>query len=604
VADFVDFSSNTTVIGLLLGLTVVAALVWGAFSMRRQFKSQLRLAQQNMLVSSLADTQEAAILVDVNGVVDFINPAAEKILKYKIRSARGKHYGELFTLIDSLTHHPIPWLDTAKRNDRPLLRNALLNANGLNDLQVTYTVQPILYEDAEQPCYMVMVRDQTELHAMQLRLDHVQMHDPQTMLLNRKSFELRLKVAIDQVRQHGVKHSFCLISMDQFKLVNDTMGHGGGDMLIERIARMLKEEIDVRRDILARLGGDEFGILFQEIEPAVAIRAAEQIRIKLEQYAFDWNKMRQRVTASIAFVPLYKLLKTPNRILSEADAACRVAKAKGGNRIHIYKPDDQEILKQRGNMVWLDRLKKAFEAGNFRLVAQPIHDLRPAEFKKPFSHYEVLIRLYDENNQPVPPDEFIPAAEYYSMMPRLDRWVIRKLLQTLQEITQKVPRPIFAINLSGQSLDEPTFLKFVLDEIQEAGISPGMLCFEITERVAIHNLELAQHFIATLKNLGCSFSMDDFGTGVSSFGYLKSLSVDYLKIDGSFIKDIANDDVALAMVNSVNQVGHLMGLKVIAEYVENDRVIQILREIGVDYGQGYGISRPIPIEEAVRNHVS
>ncbi|MGB3915841.1 MAG: diguanylate cyclase, partial [Thiothrix litoralis] len=391
MADFVDFSSNSTVIGLLLGLTVVAALVWGAFSMRRQFKSQLRLAQQNMLVSSLADTQEAAILVDVNGVVDFINPAAEKILKYKIRSARGKHYGELFTLIDSLTHHPIPWLDTAKRNDRPLLRNALLNANGLNDLQVTYTVQPILYEDAEQPCYMVMVRDQTELHAMQLRLDHVQMHDPQTMLLNRKSFELRLKVAIDQVRQHGVKHSFCLISMDQFKLVNDTMGHGGGDMLIERIARMLKDEIDVRRDILARLGGDEFGILFQEIEPAVAIRAAEQIRIKLEQYAFDWNKMRQRVTASVAFVPLYKLLKTPNRILSEADAACRVAKAKGGNRIHIYKPDDQEILKQRGNMVWLDRLKKAFEAGNFRLVAQPIHDLRPAEFKKPFSHYEVLI---------------------------------------------------------------------------------------------------------------------------------------------------------------------------------------------------------------------
>jgi EAL domain-containing protein (putative c-di-GMP-specific phosphodiesterase class I) len=216
----------------------------------------------------------------------------------------------------------------------------------------------------------------------------------------------------------------------------------------------------------------------------------------------------------------------------------------------------------------------------------------------------VLIRLYDENNQAVPPDEFIPAAEYYSMMPRLDRWVVRKLIQTLKEITQKVPRPIFAVNLSGQSLDEPTFLKFVLDEIQEAGISPAMLCFEITERVAIHNLELAQHFIETLKNLGCHFSLDDFGTGVSSFGYLKSLSVDYLKIDGSFIKDIANDDIAHAMVLSVTQVGHLMGLKVIAEYVETDRVMQILREIGVDYGQGYGISKPIPIEEAVRNHTS
>ncbi|MBO0614601.1 MAG: hypothetical protein RL122_500 [Pseudomonadota bacterium] len=599
-----DFSSNIVLSGGILVVGSVAAMVWWFWSARRQFNIQLRLAQQNMLVSSLADVQEAAILVDAKGVVDFINPAAEKILKYKIRSARGKHYGELFSLIDLLTRNPIAWLDTAKRNDRPLLRNALLNAAGLNDVQVTYTVQPILFEAVDHPCYMLMVRDQTELHALQVRLDHVQMHDPQTMLLNRKSFELRLKLAIDQVRQHGVKHSFCLISMDQFKVVNDTMGHNGGDALIERIARMLKDEIDSRRDILARLGGDEFGILFQEIEPAVAIRAAEQIRIKLEQYAFDWNKMRQNVTASIAFVPLYKALKTPNRLLSEADAACRVAKAKGGNRIHIYKPDDPEVLKQRGNMVWLDRLKKAFEAGNFRLVAQPIHDLRPAEFKKPFSHYEVLIRLYDENNQPVPPDEFIPAAEYYSMMPRLDRWVVRKLLQTLKEITQKVPRPIFAVNLSGQSLDEPTFLKFVLDEIQEAGISPAMLCFEITERVAIHNLELAQHFIETLKNLGCSFSLDDFGTGVSSFGYLKSLSVDYLKIDGSFIKDIANDDIAHAMVLSVTQVGHLMGLKVIAEYVETDRVIQILREIGVDYGQGYGISKPIPIEEAVRNHTS
>lgn len=604
MANFVDFSSNIALLGALLAVGVVAVLVWWWLSARRQFDRQLRLAQQNMLVSSLSDVQESAVLVDSNGLVDFVNPAAEKILNYKLRSARGKHYGELFTLIDPLTRNPVSWLDIAKRNDRPLLRYALLNTAGLNDVQVTYTVQPVLFEDTDKPCYLLLVRDQTELHAMQLRLDHVEMHDQQTLLLNRKSFELRLKVAIDQVRQHGVKHSFCLISMDQFKLVNDAMGHNAGDVLIERISRMLKEEIDARRDILARLGGDEFGILFQEIEPSVAIRAAEQIRIKLEQYAFDWNKMRQKVTASIAFVPLYKGLKTPNRILAEADAACRVAKAKGGNRIHIYKPNDQEVTKHRGNMVWLGRLKKAIDASNFRLVAQPIHPLNPGEFKKPFCHYEVLIRLYDESNQPVSPDEFIPAAEYYSMMPRLDRWVVRKLLQTLREITQQVPRPIFAVNLSGQSLDEQDFLRFVLDEIQEAGISPAMLCFEITERVAIHNLELAQHFIQTLKGLGCSFSLDDFGTGVSSFGYLKSLPVDYLKIDGSFIKDIINDDVAHAMVHSVNQVGHLMGLKVIAEYVENDRVIQILREIGVDYGQGYGISKPIPIEEAVRNHMS
>lgn len=603
LADFFNILPNSAMLVLLLTGGVVLAIAGWSWFVRRHSRRQLQLAQQNMLVSALADVQEAAILVDANGMVDFINPAAEKILKYKIRSARGKHFSDLFALIEPVTHNPVPWLDKAKRNDRPMLRHALLNASGLNEVQMTYTVQPITYEDASQPCYMLLLRDQTELYALQLRLDHAEMHDAHTRLLNRKGFELRLKVAIDQVHKHGVKHSFCLISMDQFKLVNDSMGHTGGDVLIERIADMLKDEIDGRRDVLARLGGDEFGILFQEIEPSVAIRAAEHVRRRLEQYDFQWNKKRQKVTASIAFVPLYKNLRTPNRILSDADVACRIAKSRGGNRIHIYKPNDQEILKQQGTIVWLGRLKKAFEAGNFRLVAQPIHPLEPAEFKKPFCHYETLVRLYDENNQPVPPDEFIPAAEAYSMMPRLDRWVVSKLIQTLKEVTQKVPRPVFAVNLSGQSLDEPAFLQFVLDEIQTAGISPGMLCFEITERVAIHNLELAQHFIETLKGLGCSFSLDDFGTGVSSFGYLKSLPVDYLKIDGSFIKDIANDDVANAMVRSVNQVGHLMGVKVIAEYVENDRVIQILREIGVDFGQGYGISKPIPIEEVIRNHV-
>lgn len=597
-----DLASKSTILAyLLLGAVVVscAALV---FFMRRHLRNELHLAQQNMLVSALADVMEMAVLVDNRGMVDFINPAAERVLKYKIRSARGKYHAEIFSLIDPLTRERIPWLDKAIQSERTSGKRALLHASGIGELQVNYAVQPVHYAERDESLYMLLLRDQTELQAMQVRLDHIEMHDQQTMPLNRKSFELRLKVAIDQIKQHGVKHSFCLISMDQFKLVNDAMGHNAGDVLIERISRMLKDEIDPRRDVLARLGGDEFGILFQEQEPSVVIRAVEQIRQHLENHEFVWNKMRQKVTASIAFVPLYKGLATPNRVLSIADAASRVAKTKGGNRIHIYKPNDQEVLKQRGHMVWLGRLKKAFEAGNFKLVAQPIHPLKPAEFKKPFHHYEVLIRLYDENNQPVPPDEFIPAAEYYSMMPRLDRWVVRTLLRYLQDITQTTPIPVFAVNLSGQSLDEPDFLQFVLDEIKSANIPPAMICFEITERVAIHNLDLAENFIDTLKKLGCSFSLDDFGTGVSSFSYLKSLPVDYLKIDGSFIKEIITDEIAQAMVRSVNQVGHMMGVQVIAEYVENDRVIQLLREIGVDFGQGYGISKPIPIDAVIAKH--
>lgn len=592
--------SSVLVYGLLAVALLLPLAVW--FISRQRSRAHLQWAQYSVLSYVLTDTLEAAVLVDARGIVDFVNPAAEKILKYKLRSARGKHFSELFTLVNPVTLESMVWLNAAQGDVRSQSGHALLNASGINALQVSYTVRPFVYTDTQQPLYLLLLRDQTELYALQLRLDHLEMHDQQTMLLNSKSFESRLKVAIDQVRQHGVKHVFCLVSMDQFKLVNDTLGHSAGDVLIERISRILKEEVDPRRDVLARLGGDEFGILFQESEPAVAARATEQIRQRLESYEFEWNKTRHQVTASIAFVPLYKTLGTPNRVLSVADAACRVAKDKGGNRIHIYKPNDQEILKHRGNMVWLGRLKKAFEGGNFRLVAQPIHLLEPQAFKRPFTHYEVLIRLYDENNQPISPDEFIPAAEYYSMMPRLDRWVVRNLLQALQEITQKVPRPVFAINLSGQSLDEPDFLPFVLEEIRQAGISPAMLCFEITERVAIHNVELAQKFIETLKGLGCSFSLDDFGTGVSSFSYLKTLAVDYLKIDGSFIKDIATDSIAEAMVRSVNQVGHLMGIQVIAEYVENEQIIGILRDIGVDYGQGYGISKPLPLAEVIQRH--
>ena len=602
--------STTEQISLLAGALLTALAVF-FYYFKQKSQQQLRLVQQNMLVSALADVQEAAVLVDSQGRIDFINPTAEKILKYKMRTARGRPYTDLFSLLDIVMQNPLPWLDKAKSSDRSSVQRALLNTPHLNELPVNYTVQPVQYVDnSNQFYYLLLLRDQTELQALQVRLEYLELHDPHTSLLNRKGFEVRLKVAIDQVRQHGVKHSFCLIGMDQFKVVNDTMGHSAGDELIKRIAQILNNEIDAKRDVLARLGGDEFGILLQEVEHSVAMRTVERMLQKVAEHEFSWNKIKQHITASIAFVPLYRGLVlannrtiSVNRILSVADTACRVAKNKGGNRIHLYKPNDQDIIRQRGNMVWLGRLKKAFDAGNFRLVAQPIHPLNPTEFKRPFHHYEILIRLFDENNQPIPPDEFIPAADYYSMMPRLDRWVVNRLMQSLRVITQKVPRPVFAVNLSGQSLDEPDFLPFVLEEIRCAGISPAMLCFEITERVAIQNLALAQKFIDTLKSLGCSFSLDDFGTGVSSFGYLKSLPVDYLKIDGSFIKDIANDEVAEAMVRSVNQVGHLMGLKVIAEYVENERVIQIVREIGVDYGQGYGISKPIPLEDVLKQHI-
>ncbi|MBK8453236.1 MAG: EAL domain-containing protein [Thiofilum sp.] len=593
----------SVLISLLLAVGLIIALIvlWSKYRAERR----LQLLQLDILVNSLIDIDEIAVLVDHRGYVEFMNPAAEKLMRYRWMNMRNKPYRSIFELIDPVKRIPIHWSVPSSniQSSANTYKSCILNTKEINDLNTTYTVRSIRLEGNKKLFTLLLLRDYAEVRALQAKLDYLEMHDQRTGLLNRKCFELHLKNALDEARQQGVKHSFIHVALDQFKMINDTVGHNAGDAFIERISDLLKAAITQQRDVLARIGGDEFGILFREIEPIEALKRAENIRQQIESYIFYWNARAHKITASIGFVPIYKRSGTPNRILSLADASCRVAKSKGGNHLHLYRPDDSEVKKHRGQLVWLGRLQKAFEAAQFRLVAQPIQSLSPEKFKLPFHHYEVLLRLFDDNGQPISPNEFIPAAEYYSMMPRLDRWVIHALLQELQRINQKAPLPIFSINLSGQSLDDSTFLEFVQQEIKTAGIDPRMLCFEITERVAISNLGLAQKFIATLKAQGCSFSLDDFGTGVSSFSYLKSLPVDYLKIDGSFIKDILNDGVAHTMVQSIHQVGQKMMVQTIAEYVENERIMQLLRDIGVEYGQGYGISRPVALNDIIESHI-
>ncbi|PIE00505.1 MAG: GGDEF-domain containing protein [Thiothrix nivea] len=587
------------VLFLILLLTVF--IFW-----RRRSGTQSRLFQQNVLVSALLDINESAVLVDERGVVEFINPSAEQLFRYKMPNARGKFYSDLFHLVDPVKSSPINWPELGKSSQQILFRECLLSCSGVQDLEVSYLVRPIVINQHDnkdvQNYFLLLLRDQAEVRALRAHLNYLQTNDSRTKLLNRKSFELKLKIALDEACQRGLKHSFCHVSLDQFKVVNDTLGHNAGDLFIERIADLLKASIDKEHDILARIGGDEFGILLREAEPVQALRKAEKIRKTLSEYPFKWNGRVHTITASIGFVPIHKKSGTPNRLLSIADATCRVAKERGGNRLYLYRPDDVEIRKHRGQLTWIGKLKTAFESGQFKLYAQPVHPLEAREFLKPFSHYEVLLRLFDCDGKSISPDEFIPAAEYYSMMPKLDRWVVTELLALLKQLDSN-QHCVFAVNLSGQSLDDPTFLHFVKDAIHREHIRPEMLCFEITERLAINNLELARKFIDTLKKLGCSFSLDDFGTGVNSFGYLKELPVDYLKIDGSFIKDIATDDFGRAMVQSVNQFGQLMSVKTIAEYVENDQIIGILRDMGVDYGQGYGISKPLPINEIIAAHL-
>lgn len=589
-----------------IALFLLICLLVGFTYWQKKLRNQSQLFQQNILISALLDVNESAVLVGDGGTIEFINPSAEQLFRCKTLNARGKYHSDLFHLLRPLKRSPIDWLEQGKSGKQVMFRECLLSCSGLQDLEVSYLVRSITinqYGGTNSSYFLLLLRDQAEMRALRAHLTYVQTNDAQTKLLNRKSFESKLRIALDETRQRGLKHAFCHVSLDQFKVVNDTLGHNAGDLFIERIADLLKSSIDKNHDVLARIGGDEFGILFRESEPVAALRKSEKVRTSLAQFPFKWDGKVHKVTASIGFVPIQKNSGTPNHLLSVADATCRVAKEKGGNRLYLYRPDDVAIKKHRGQLTWVGKLKTAFETGQFELYAQPIHALENREFLKPYSHYEVLLRLFDSDGKPISPDEFIPAAEYYSMMPKLDRWVVTELLSKIKPLQGKKGL-IFAINLSGQSLDDPKFLPFVLEAIRRESIVPKMLCFEITERLAINNLELARKFIDTLKKLGCSFSLDDFGTGVSSFGYLKELPVNYLKIDGSFIKDIATDDVGRAMVQSVNQVGQLMSVKTIAEYVENDQIIKILRDMGIDYGQGYGISKPMPIATVITNHLA
>ena len=552
------------------------------------------------MTGMMLSVHDAIVLIDRFGTIQYINTSAEKIIKYKLRSARGKKVYDLFSLHDPetrkrsdiLANFPLDSLEEEKAD-------CLLTPITRSDIFVSVYLEPL--QQGKQ--YAIILNDLTESRALQARLSYLETHDQLTRFLNRDSFTVELNMALNESKFKEATHIYCHLSLDQFQLINDAIGYDLSDTIIKNISQVIKDSLkDVKQYDIARLSGDEFSVLIRNCIPSEGLRRVDHIRKSISDYKFTWEGVSHEITVSMGVVLVSKVSVNSNRVFTAADAARRVAKNKGGNRIQVFRKDDVDIQKQRTHAKWARRLKTAFKENQFRLFAQPIHPLEEQAFKGQYSHYEVLIRLYDENGQQVSPDEFIPAAEYYAMMPQLDRWVVKEVLNHLKQVTQKIPLPVFSINLSGQSLDEEGFLEFVLSAIKKAAIRPQMLCFEITETVAITNVAQAMDFIKTLKDLGCSFSLDDFGTGMSSFEYLKTLSVDYLKIDGSFVKDIVTDDIQKAMVRSMNQVGHMMGLKIIAEYVENNQIIQELREIGIDYGQGYGISRPIPLPDAIRKH--
>ena len=434
------------------------------------------------------------------------------------------------------------------------------------------------------------VEDITEARALSQQLRFQAAHDALTGLVNRREFENRLERSLKAAEGGRSEHAVCYLDLDQFKIINDTCGHVAGDELLRRLGRVLAQQVR-SQDTLARLGGDEFGVLLENCSMHAAERVANALRHTIEDFRFSWQKQVFGIGVSIGVVPIQGLGQTVSSILSAADAACYAAKDRGRNRIHIYHEGDVELVRRHGEMRWVTRIQTALEENRFELARQPIVPLSTSSRED--THYELLLRMRDEDGEIVLPEAFLPAAERYNLSVKLDRWVVREAFRQLTRDPSHLQKLFLcSINLSGVSLADEDFLIFVTTEFAATGLPPSKVCFEITETAAIANLADAMRFMEVLRRLGCRFALDDFGSGLSSFAYLKSLPVDFLKIDGVFVKDIVEDAIDRELVRAINKIGHVMGKRTIAEFVESKEILTALVEIGVDYAQGFELGKP------------
>ena len=427
------------------------------------------------------------------------------------------------------------------------------------------------------------------------KLSYNASHDSLTKLHNRRAFEIELNRLIDISRTEHVEHVLCYIDLDRFKIINDTCGHNAGDQLLRQISEVMKQTIR-KDDFIARIGGDEFSILFQNIYLEDAKNAVKTLQNAIERFSFHWEGNSFRIGASIGVVPVNYKCTDPDKILQAADNACRAVKQSNTSQIRIYNIDDTEINHARSNSQSYVHISKALDKNEFTLLFQPITKVNSTT--ETWNHFEVLIRMHGKTNTLIAPNRFLPTAERYNLINKIDRWVFLACIKKLNE-NKELYKYVntLSINISGATLCEPTFRKYVISIFKKFNVPADKICFEITETVAVSNIIEANNFIDTLRSLGCKFALDDFGTGFSSFDNLKNLSVDYVKIDGSFIKSINSNPVDHEMVDALHKIANLMNIETIAEFVESQEILDTLNEIGINYAQGYVISKPLHLHE-------
>lgn len=551
--------------------------------------------ERRKLSRAVESSSSVVIITDLKGVIEYVNPKFSEVTGYtrdeviglsprllKSGESDSSVYADLWATISSGGEWKGELHNRKKDGSFYWARDSI---SGVKNSQGQITHYIGIQDD---------VTHEFELHE---RLGFQASHDNLTGLINRHEFERRAERLLASPTLDNEEHAICFMDLDQFKVINDSCGHTAGDELLRQMGQALQDGIR-RRDTLARLGGDEFAVLMEHCSLDHAHGVAMTLLKTVQNFQFSWEGQSFRVGVSIGLVAINGGVSSLTELIKQADAACYMAKDLGRNRIHIYRPDDTELALRHGQMQWVARINQAEIDDRYCLYAQPIVSLTNANER----HYELLVRMIGEQGELIPPGAFLPAAERYSLIEKLDTWVVKNafsLLEAHPDFVQSID--FVAINLSGPTLTNDTFLSDIMRRLKLSGIPPSKLCFEVTETVAISNLSTAINFISTLRKLGCRFALDDFGSGLSSFGYLKNLPVDYLKIDGMFVKDIVDDPIDYAMVKSINDIGQVMGMQTIAEFVESDEIKALLIEIGVNYAQGFGVGKPVPFTQLLES---
>jgi diguanylate cyclase (GGDEF)-like protein/PAS domain S-box-containing protein len=551
---------------------------------------------QGAALRALGSLSEAILTTDVEGTIVYANQAVEDLTGLRPDETLGRTLGQVLNVVDEQERRALgdPVRQALASGARVELgRRALtILRSGSEEHYVELTVSPLRNAAGVVDGTVVAVRDVSDIRGLTRQMSYQASHDALTGLVNRREFERRLQDALDVAHANGGRHVLCYLDLDRFKSVNDECGHLAGDNLLREIAGIVKEAVR-DSDTVARLGGDEFGILLVGCPLEKARQIADDVVRAVGGHRFVWKDKIFNVGVSVGLVEVSRESGSLEDALSAADSACYVAK-KQGSHVQVYSARDEAAARQRGEIQWLQRLQGALKDNRFELYSQPI--VAVAELVRAGPGIEVLLRLRDEGGQAIPPSEFMRAAERYRLMPHVDRWVVHTALNAVGAGGVRLaPGRSVCLNLSGQTLGDPSFLEFVVDCLDRTGVAPEQLCFEVTENAVITNIEHARRFIGVLHGMGCRFALDDFGRGLSSFGNLKHLALDYLKIDGSFIRNLASDNVNQAMVTAMIKMARSLNFQVVAEQVEDPAALEAVRRMGVDFVQGYEIGRPQPL---------